>query len=336
MLQLFTNKFYRLTFCLSLSLGFSISSLQALAQEQSLVSTSASFLHLNVADLDRSLAFYHDVLGLEYVNPPGEPFPGEGLSGEANSMLRTAVLQTPNGAVQFELVEWLNTPVRPMHPWIQDPGAIMLGVFVRDLDSMLVRAKDLGLQVLTETGESYVAETNRAIMLRDSDGYMVELIEFTDREFTDPGEVEYIRVWLSVADLRQTVNFYNHVFGMEMDSAGPVGPANDRIQALFGDRSIATMRTAQGTFPNSDITVFFQEFTGPTRQPVAHRVQDPGGPIFLVGVNDFEKAIDTIQNYGGLIGTDQKSGMLETGQTQSWIRDPNGVLIMLSQGELQL
>jgi predicted enzyme related to lactoylglutathione lyase len=93
------------------------------------------------------------------------------------------------------------------------------------------------------------------------------------------------------------------------------------------------MRAARGTFPGSDITINFQEFTGPTRRPVSHRVEDPGGPIYLVGVTDFSMAIEKIQEFGGLIGTDQKSVSLAHDARQSWTRDPNGMLIMLSQGE---
>tara|TARA_R110002110_G_scaffold147129_2_gene337358 strand:- start:58658 stop:59653 length:996 start_codon:yes stop_codon:yes gene_type:complete len=322
--------FNRCIFMMSLLLSM-VSSQVVQAQNSMTQSESASILHLNVANLERSLEFYRGVLGMEFVDPPAEPRSGRGLVDDANVMLQTTILKTPNGSFSLELVEWLNTPLRAMYPNIQDPGEIMLAMTVRDLDALLARAREIGLQVLSENGAAYDAPTNRAVMIRDSDGFIVELVERKDRDFTGPGEVSDVSVWLSVADLNQTVTFYNNVFGFDLAEPGPAGAANDRIQALFGDRSIATMRASRGTFPGSDFEINFQEFTGPTRRPVAHRVQDPGGPIMLIGVNDFSAAIDKIKQYDGLVGTDQKSVMLDPGTSSSWTRDPNGLLIRLSQ-----
>lgn len=303
----------------------------ALAQNTMTNATSASILHLNVADLDRSLELYRDLLGMEYVDPPAEPRSGRGLVENEHAMLQTTILKTPNDAFRLELVEWTNTPLRAMHPMIQDPGQIMLAMTVRDLDAMLARAKEMGLQILTENDAPYDAPTNRAVMIRDADGFIIELVDRKGQAFEGPGNVSDVSIYLTVADLNQTVSFYNLVFGMNMDVPAPAGPANDRIQALFGDRSIATMRATRGTFPGTDMVFNFQEFTGPTRRPVSHQVQDPGGPIMLIGVNDFDHAVENIVSHGGLIGTDQKSAMLAAGTSSSWTRDPNGLLIRLSQ-----
>ncbi len=301
------------------------------AQNNMTQSTSASILHLNVADLERSLELYRDLLGMEYVDPPAEPRSGRGLIDDEHAMLQTTILKLPNDSFRMELVEWINTPKRAMHPMIQDPGQIMLAMNVRDLDTLLARAKEMGLQVLSENDEPYDATTNRAVMIRDADGFIVELVERKGETFEGPGEVNSVTVYLTVADLNQTVSFYNSVFGMGLEQPAPAGQANDRIQALFGDRSIATMRATRGTFPGSEFVINFQEFTGPTRRAVSHRVQDPGGPIMLIGVNDFDRAVDNILSHGGLIGSDQKSAMLDAGTSSSWTRDPNGLLIRLSR-----
>lgn len=324
------SRLFRLSLLSVLMLPMTLAQ-NALAQNSMTHATSASILHLNVADLERSLEVYRDLLGMEYVDPPAAPRSGQGLIDDEHAMLQTTILKTPNDAFRLELVEWINTPKRAMHPTIQDPGEIMLAMNVRDLDSLLARAKEMGLQVMSENGEPYDAPTNRAVMIRDADGFIIELVDRKGQTFEGPGEVNNVSIYLTVADLNQTVEFYNQVFGMGMEAPAAAGPANDRILALFGDRSIATMRATRGTFPGTDVVFNFQEFTGPTRRAVTHRVQDPGGPIMLIGVDNFDQAVRNISSHGGLIGSDQKSAMLAPGTTSSWTRDPNGLLIRLSQ-----
>ena len=145
-----------------------------------------------------------------------------------------------------------------------------------------------------------------------------------------PGPITSVAVYLTVQDLAQTVNFYNRTFGFTMMAPNAAGPANDRIKALFGDPSLATMRTARGMFPGSEFTINFQEFTGPDRKPVHHRVQDPGGPIFTMTVQDFPAVIEMVRANGGTIGDGETSATLAPNATASWVRDPNGLLLRLS------
>ena len=135
-----------------------------------------------------------------------------------------------------------------------------------------------------------------------------------------------------MADLGQTVNFYNRAFGFSLAVPGDPLPATamERIHALFGDKSLAAMRIARGTFPGSEFTINFQEFRGPDRTPVRHRVQDPGGPIFTMTVQDFPAVIDMVRANGGTIGDGATSVALAPDVRASWVRDPNGLLLRLS------
>jgi catechol 2,3-dioxygenase-like lactoylglutathione lyase family enzyme len=68
------------------------------------------FLHI-VADLDQSLAFYHDTLGLELTGPPGEhKFTDNpavaNLYGVPGKQFRAAVLKIPGSDMGIELVQW--------------------------------------------------------------------------------------------------------------------------------------------------------------------------------------------------------------------------------------
>jgi catechol 2,3-dioxygenase-like lactoylglutathione lyase family enzyme len=137
-------------------------------------------------------------------------------------------------------------------------------------------------------------------------------------------------MYITVADLAQTVTFYSKAFGFDMAPPGAATPISDRLKAFFGDRALATMRTARGTFPGSDITLTFQEFGAPDRRRARHRVQDPGGPIFPVTVQEFPAVVEQVKANGGTIGLGDTSASLPLDVRSSWIRDPNGVLIQIS------
>jgi predicted enzyme related to lactoylglutathione lyase len=299
---------------------------------------SAGMLHVNVASLTQSLAFYRDVLGMEMFQAPTTPNANGNLTNVPGAMISTARVRAPGGSFQMEMVEWTGTPLRPQQLHIQDPGEIMLAFNVRDFDAKLAGAKKLGLQVVSKNGEPYVSQgrggPNKAIMLRDPSGFIVELTDVNFNPATaasaPAGGITSVAIWFSVADLAQTVNFYNKAFGTSMAAPNPANPANDRIKGLFNDPSIATMRNTRATFPNTDLTVNFQEFTGPAKKAVHHRVVDPGGPIMTFNVEEFPAVMQQVVANGGMIGDGDASAPVPTAVAATWVRDPNGVLLRVS------
>jgi catechol 2,3-dioxygenase-like lactoylglutathione lyase family enzyme len=295
--------------------------------------TGTAMLHLNVSDLDQSLAFYRDVLGMEVFHST-QPSDGKALSGVEGSKLRTAQLKVPQGDFQMELVEWSGTPLKPQHLHIQDPGEIMLAISVRDFNTKLEGAKKLGLKVITHNGELETTGNQPALMIADPTGFIVELND-TDHakkplENAWPGPIAGVGVFVTVDDLAKTVAFYNNVFGFGMADPKAAAPANQRIKTLFDNPAIGTFRTARGTFPGIHFpNVTFQEFGGVPHKAVHHGVVDPGGPILPLTVTDFPAAIEAVKANGGIIGTGATSATLAADARGSWIRDPNGALIRL-------
>ena len=64
-----------------------------------------NILHLNVANLDQSLAFYRDVLGFEVTNAPVAPRANPGLVNEPGALIRTTIIKQPNGPFSWS---WWN------------------------------------------------------------------------------------------------------------------------------------------------------------------------------------------------------------------------------------
>src|SRR5271154_5744014 len=99
------------------------------AQTGSPVVGVGPFLHI-VSDLDQSLAFYHDQLGLELSGPPGEhPFTDNpavaNLYGVPGKQFRAAVLKIPGSAMGIELVQW-GEARKPKGEPLLGPGVVTL------------------------------------------------------------------------------------------------------------------------------------------------------------------------------------------------------------------
>jgi catechol 2,3-dioxygenase-like lactoylglutathione lyase family enzyme len=292
----------------------------------------ATVLHVNVANLDDSLGFYRDVLGMEKYED-GALRAGEFLGGEPGGKLRSARVRVPGGLFSMEIVEWSGVPLRPEHRNFNDPGAIMLAFDVRDYDTKLAGAKKLGWTVITRNGVPEVSNGRRSIMLHDPNGYIVELTDVAANSGLAadalPGAITRAVLWITVRDLDETVKFYKETFGLDFPNP-PAGPPLDRVKALYNAPTLTKMRTARGSFPGIDFpSIGFQEFTGPERQrPLRHRVMDPGGPTIPVTVKaeDFGAVMAAVRSNGGLIGQGEASEALPANARATWIRDPNGLL----------
>src|SRR5579862_9310736 len=87
-----------------------------------------NFSHIT-ADLDKSLAFYRDALGLEPAAPAG-PFDGNPaiakLGDTPGAQSRFVQLRVPGSAIGVEIIEYKDIDRKPAYPRFQDPGAANL------------------------------------------------------------------------------------------------------------------------------------------------------------------------------------------------------------------
>lgn len=136
---------------------------------------------ITVSNLERSLEFYHDVLGLELATEPSDLFSGEDLSqgvGVPGASLRLAMLKAGDASV--ELLEYV-TPESPIDkPMPQNAlGAQHVAFLVDDIAKTVEELQSKGVEFFSPVNvvdEGLLAGW-RWVYFSDPDGITLELVE---------------------------------------------------------------------------------------------------------------------------------------------------------------
>jgi catechol 2,3-dioxygenase-like lactoylglutathione lyase family enzyme len=134
-----------------------------------------------VSDLERSIDFYHGILGLEFANEPSPVFDDPELGpkvGVPGAALRQVTLKA--GEDQVELLEYTAPPSPIDEPLPQNAlGTHHVGFRVDDIEGKVRELKDKGVEFLgdvTAVDEGVLAGW-RWVYFRDPDGITLELVE---------------------------------------------------------------------------------------------------------------------------------------------------------------
>jgi lactoylglutathione lyase len=141
------------------------------------------FFHggITVSEMDASLAFYRDGLGLEvhFDRIADAPYLREVLALEQTEM-RVVYLRIPNTAAFVELLEYRGLERHPASARPCDPGSGHLCLYVDDVDAMHARLIDGGFGSRSKGPVAITAGPNqgaRSVYAVDPDGYLVELFQ---------------------------------------------------------------------------------------------------------------------------------------------------------------
>lgn len=306
-----------------------------------------NFIH-SVADLDRTLAFYREVFKLEADKPPGKPAAIaaiQALTDSSGAAFRATALKIPGAGFELELTEFSGVALHPAHPKVQDPGASMLALIVRDIEGVAERARRQGAEVITTGGKPIHqggegAPGSRALFLRDPDGAAIEVLQMDQPPASPPaGTPPAGEVVLSggfgqtVADLDRSARFWKH-FGVEL-AAPPAKPGAAATMAISATEN-ASFRAAPARIPGTSFSWIVLEFGGIERTPLQRAVRDPGAPAISLAVRDLDEAIAAAKQAGAafisrdnqpLRGPDGRSGSI-------FMRDPDGFPFELIQSAL--
>jgi lactoylglutathione lyase len=139
-----------------------------------------SHFGIQVADLERSIAFYRDLLGLELIAHwvRDQPYIQD-LVGYPGVELYVAVFRFPNSESFLEVLEYRNVEKHAVDTSNANPGTAHFCLYVPDLDALHERLLAAGVEFLSGVKSPTIGPNKgaKAIYMVDPDGIRIELLE---------------------------------------------------------------------------------------------------------------------------------------------------------------
>jgi catechol 2,3-dioxygenase-like lactoylglutathione lyase family enzyme len=233
----------------------------AAAMAQAPLVTAVDSVGLTVADMDRSVAFYTQVLTFEKVSDVevwGEAF--EHLQGVFGVRMRVVRLRL--GDEFLELAEYLAPRGRPIpvdsrshDRWFQH-----VAIIVSDIDRAYQRLREHKVQHAS-TGPQRLPDWNpnaggiQAFYFKDPDGHALEILSFPpgkgDPRWHRPSDKLFLGIdhtAIVVRDTEASLKFYRDTLGLRVAGESEnYGPEQERLNNVFGARlRITALRTPAG------------------------------------------------------------------------------------------
>ena len=292
-----------------------------------------------VANLDKSVAFYREGLGLTLNGPVrdrGADPRIQKMTNTPGSRFRAATFKIP-AEFGFELAEFTGIKRTPVRTRVQDPPSSVLSFTVRDLDTTLAALKKAGATVVSVGGQPVYPGRRGAkaknIVVRDMDGLFVELFQ-PDEVPPGDGNVIAVRIALTSRSSAKTLGFYGQLLGFTvMPAEGPVV-----VQALedLVDAPAAKILVDQASIPGTTTRWSFVEYQGVDHKPARPSLQDPGACAFSLMVRDLAALARSLKTAGVEIITQGGEPVMSSPNAGNiFVRDPNGFILELIQRDFK-
>ena len=281
-------------------------------------------------DLERIIHFYHDLLGTDILGERQQDRPfwsSKGLIDFAdspkNAEFRAVILPIPGTAAEpgkglemaVEAIEFRNIERHQYVQNLQDIGGSHLVLILRDLDLTLTQLKTEGVPIVTVGGEVLnvpampgVNASKRAIIVRDPDGYPVELMELSPPPATTAAQESNIlgarvasrspRVSVTVGDLEATEKLYKHLTGPDLRFTDSPAYVSDKAYNDLRNTPAAEYRYGVALIPGSPVLLEFVQYRNIEQRKISPRLQDIGVAHLLFMAKDLDVIMPRIRAAG--------------------------------------
>jgi catechol 2,3-dioxygenase-like lactoylglutathione lyase family enzyme len=255
-----------------------------------LVKGVGNFIH-NVADLDQSVHFYKDILGMDVPRPAGDWQTTDGvlkMYGAVGGRFRTATAQVTGVAMRVELAEFQGVDRKPVRRSLGEPGTSVLILTVAEVQPVLDRMKSSNWPL---SAPLTTACNGSGIAMADPDGFQILVLQRT-------GAGAAAAAGKNFTDLR-----FGYTVSSEAVLNGPF-----KALLLTGRPFASACRTIEESILNaSTLTVVrlpdgFEITLVPSapgkRSAGTARPRDPGAAVLRLAVPDAEAAVRALGDAG--------------------------------------
>lgn len=304
-------------------------------------------------DLERIIHFYHDLLGLGLRGERNAARPfwtSPGLVEFANTPeyadFRAVIMPIPGTAASpdaenemtIEAIEFRNMERHQYVQKLQDIGGSHLVLILRDLDGVLERLQAEGVIVVSSGGEAVsVAASSgpypdqRAVIVRDPDGYPVELAQPSPLPATtaaDGSNIIGARISVTVADLEATEKLYRDLVGPELQFQTSSSFRKSEDYNTLRNTPGAEYRYGVGLIPGSPVTLEFIQYRNIDQRTIKPVLQDIGVAHILFMVKDIDAIMPRLRAAGlHTIATSGKPVFIAPKVPAIFVTDPNNFFI---------
>jgi len=299
-----------------------------------------------VADLDRSVAFYTEVLSFRKIDARDARLDSfDRLTGVFGTNVRVATLRL--GSENIQLIQYRSPRGRPVPPdsksndqWFQH-----LAIVVSDMEAASARLMQHRVQQIS-TAPQTLPEWNRnaagikAFYFRDPDDHPLELIYFPpgkgdtrwqgSSQTPRPVFLGIDHTAIAVADTERGLWFYRDVLGFRVVGESlNYGVEQDHLNHVFGSKvRITSLRSASGP------GIEFLEYVAPRdgrQRPIDAKANDLWSSETTIIAKDFSNALAALSagKVEFVSAEPQETAPLgEKGARGLLLRDPDGHLVL--------
>ncbi len=298
-------------------------------------------------NLDRALEFYHHLLGLQSADAdprarlawyPQAPQLDDMYSIRSDT--RNFFLKIPGSDLILEPEQFSASKAKRLDTHVQDPGAVQLTFYTRDLDTLtgwLVRG---GAKVLTRGGKPVRVETERGsareVLVEDFNGFFVKLVERQNEPKPDPAPglapspyINGATIGIAVQDIEKTVRFYREALGIAVTV--PASFVTDAQEVSAFGLTGAQYRESVAALPDKTPPLHFFEFKGVTQKPLHPAIADPNAVVIRFNVPNIEAAMAKAKAAGASV-ISASGGITVFGRNHFlMLKDPDGINLQLTE-----
>ncbi|MGH7216897.1 MAG: VOC family protein [Nitrospiraceae bacterium] len=239
------------------------------------VAVAVDSIGMTVSDMDRSVAFYSDVLAFKFISDVEVDGPEYdqlwGIFG-----VRARVVRMQLGAQHLELIEFLAPPDMrpiPVPSYSNDLWFQHFAIVVRDMEAAWAQLRQHHVRQISPRPQTIpisnpAAAGIKAFKFRDPDGHNLELLWFPEGKgnpiWKAPGSDVFLGIDHTAMTVRSTessIKFYRELLGMTVAGGTlNMGSEQEHLDSLPGARARVTSMAAQIGPPG----VEFLEYELPT------------------------------------------------------------------------